>query len=76
MALTTLSNKSQIVLPAEIRKRLKLAPGDRLEIAVEGDRILIRKALSSYLDALENCASDVWRDYEKELQQAHDQWDG
>jgi antitoxin PrlF len=39
---STISSKGQITLPKEVRKRLGLATGDRVEFAVEGDRTVIR----------------------------------
>ena len=39
-----ISSKGQITIPQEIRKRLGLVPGDRVEFAVEGDLIVIRPA--------------------------------
>ncbi len=75
MPLAKLSNKSQIVLPAAIRQSLGLHPGDLLEIAQEGDHIVLRKAPASFVDALEACASDLWRGYEAELEEARGQWD-
>lgn len=74
MALAKLSSKSQIVLPAEIRRRLKIKPGDLLEIAEEGNVILIRKAEKSALDALDACGSKLWHGYEKELEEAREGW--
>jgi len=41
-----ISSKGQITIPQEIRKRLGLAPGDRVEFAVEGDLTVIRPARS------------------------------
>ena len=70
-----LSSKSQIVIPANIRRKLHLLPGDNLEVNLKDDAVLIRKAPESYLDALESCASDVWRGYESALQEARDQWE-
>ncbi|MHB8216132.1 MAG: AbrB/MazE/SpoVT family DNA-binding domain-containing protein [Candidatus Sulfotelmatobacter sp.] len=43
---STISSKGQITVPQEIRKRLGLAPGDRVEFAVEGDLTVIRPARS------------------------------
>lgn len=74
MALAKLSSKSQIVLPAEIRRRLKIKPGDMLEIAEEGNVIVIRKAEKSALDALDACGSKLWQGYEKELEEAREGW--
>lgn len=75
MALAKLSSKSQIVLPAEIRRRLAIKPGDMLEITDKDYRIIIRKAPSSFVDALDACTSEKWRGYDKELEEARAAWD-
>jgi antitoxin PrlF len=75
MPLAKLSSKCQIVIPAEIRSRMKIKPGDFLEITEEKKEIRIRRASKSYVDALENCISEVWQGYETELDKARDQWD-
>ena len=41
MASVTLSTKGQLVLPKPVRDALRLKPGHRLSIAVEGRRIVI-----------------------------------
>ena len=74
MALSRLSSKSQIVLPAAIRRSLKIKPGDELEITTENNAIIIRKAATSATEALDACGSDIWRGYEEELDRARDQW--
>ena len=38
---TRVSTKGQIVLPAPVRRRLCISPGDSLDIAVEQDRIVL-----------------------------------
>jgi antitoxin PrlF len=43
---STISSKGQITVPQEIRKRLGLATGDRVEFVVEEDRTVIRPARS------------------------------
>ncbi|HYQ91659.1 MAG TPA: AbrB/MazE/SpoVT family DNA-binding domain-containing protein [Candidatus Competibacteraceae bacterium] len=75
MATVTLGSRAQIVLPAEIRKKLGLYPGDRLIIEAEKDHVVIRKAPVSDFQALEAFASPLWRGYAKELQLARDEWD-
>ena len=75
MATATLGSKAQIVLPAEIRKKLGLHPGDRLIIEAEEGRAVIRKAPVSDFQALEAFASPLWRGYAEELQQARNEWD-
>ncbi len=74
MPLAKLSSKSQIVLPVAIRKRLKIQPGDELEITTKENAIIIRKAAVSATEALDACSSDIWRRYEEELDQARDLW--
>ena len=41
---STISSKGQITVPQEIRKRLGLEPGDRVEFVVEEGRTVIRPA--------------------------------
>jgi AbrB family looped-hinge helix DNA binding protein len=43
---STISSKGQITVPQEIRNRLGLAAGDRVEFVVEGERTVIRPARS------------------------------
>jgi AbrB family looped-hinge helix DNA binding protein len=76
MSLAKLSSKCQIVIPAEIRLRMKIKPGDLLEITEEKKEIRIRRAPQSYVNSLENCISEIWQGYEAELDKARDQWDG
>jgi AbrB family looped-hinge helix DNA binding protein len=41
---STITSKGQLTVPQEIRKRLGLAPGDRVEFVMEPDRTVIRPA--------------------------------
>jgi AbrB family looped-hinge helix DNA binding protein len=41
MPIVTTSNRGQIVIPKEVRKRLKLIPGKKLLIKVEGDHAIL-----------------------------------
>jgi antitoxin PrlF len=43
---STISSKGQITVPLEIRRRLGLKKGDRVEFVVEGDRTIMRPAQS------------------------------
>jgi antitoxin PrlF len=38
---STISSKGQVTVPQEIRNRLGLATGDRVEFVIEGDRTVI-----------------------------------
>lgn len=72
MPTATLSSKSQLVLPAEIRRKLQIHPGDRLVVEVEGDHAVIRKAPESDVEALAGYRSKIWRDYADEIQEARE----
>ena len=52
MSTARLSSKSQIVVPAEVRRKLGLKPGDEVIVEVEGDHAVLRKAEASPLEAL------------------------
>jgi antitoxin PrlF len=43
---STISSKGQVTVPQEIRKRLGLEPGDRVEFVMEEGRTVIRPARS------------------------------
>ncbi len=75
MPAATLSSKSQLVLPAEIRRKLGIHPGDRLVVELEGDHAVIRKAPHSDVEALATYRSEIWRDYADEVEAARDEWD-
>ena len=40
-ALTTITSKSQITIPKDVRGKLNLRPKDRLLVTVQGDRIVM-----------------------------------
>jgi AbrB family looped-hinge helix DNA binding protein len=42
---TTLSSKGQVVLPAEVRRRLKLTHGSRLSVEIRDGGVLLKSAL-------------------------------
>jgi len=41
---SSVSSKGQVTVPQEIRRRLGVAAGDRIEFVIEGDRTVIRPA--------------------------------
>jgi antitoxin PrlF len=43
---STISSKGQITIPQEIRRRLGLEPGDRVEFVMEEGRTIVRPARS------------------------------
>ena len=43
MSGSRLSTKGQLVIPAQFRKALNLRPGDKIEIALEGGGLVLRR---------------------------------
>ena len=43
--ITKLRDRSQLTLPSEVMKKLKLHTGDNLDITVEGDKIVLKPVL-------------------------------
>ncbi len=71
----TLSSKHQLVLPAAVRKELGIKAGDILDIQVEGDQAVIRKAPKSYVQALQQISPVPWKSFTHALHQDREQWD-
>jgi antitoxin PrlF len=44
---STLTSKGQVTVPQEVRTRLGLKRGDRVEFVIEGDQTIIRPARSA-----------------------------
>ena len=65
-----LSSKNQIVVPLEARKALGLKPGDKLEIVVKGNMIMMFPKPKSWEAAIHGIARGLYpEDYiEKERQ--------
>jgi AbrB family looped-hinge helix DNA binding protein len=60
MSTTVLSQKGQIVLPASVRDRLKLSPGDDFEVAIEDDDTIVLRRITippnrNLVDLLMSC---------------------
>ena len=64
MRTAKISSKSQIVIPADVRRELGLLPGDNLGIRVDGESIVLTKQPASWLKGLEPFRGDpVWKGY-------------
>ncbi len=63
--ITKLRGRSQITLPSDVVKKLKLNTGDNLDITLEGDKIVIKPVL--IIDRSQAWFwSKEWQDKEKE----------
>lgn len=70
-----LSSKSQVVVPAEVRKILGVGPGDEIDFAHDGSQVVVRKAARSAVDRLAEFAGPRWQGYADELRRERDEWD-
>ena len=64
MATVTVSPKYQVVIPKEIRQKLKLKPGQKLQIVQLGDRIefLLVKNIKDARGFLKGINTDIERE--------------
>lgn len=47
-----ISTKGQIVIPAEVREAMKLEPGTRVALEIEGDALLLRPVTAEFVRSL------------------------
>ena len=73
MAEAKLSSKNQIVIPREARDELKLKPGDKLEIVVQGNMAILFKRPKSFAKAIRGIARGVYP--EGYLEKERQSWD-
>ena len=60
----TLSSKNQIVVPREAREALQVKPGDKLLVAVRGDRVIVLQRPKSHHEAIRGLGRGAYpRDY-------------
>jgi AbrB family looped-hinge helix DNA binding protein len=56
-----LTSKCQVTVPKEIRKALRLSPGNLVHFAIEGGKAVLRPAPDSHTRALKGLGKGVWR---------------
>jgi AbrB family looped-hinge helix DNA binding protein len=47
-----MSTKGQIVIPADMREAMKLEPGTRVALEIEGDALLLRPVTAEFVRSL------------------------
>lgn len=81
MAKLKLSSKNQIVVPAQVRQRLKLKQGSSVDMyPIDENRALLIKEPKNggYAQSLRGLGKEVWEDLggsEKYLQNERNSWD-
>ena len=71
------STKHQIAVPSEARQRLGIQAGDRLDVEIIDDGIVLRKRPARASDRLRGMGAEIWRgvdpvEYVRELRR---EWD-
>jgi len=56
-----LTRKFQITIPAAVRKRLVLEPGDRVWFEVDGDRVVLSVIPGSFTEHVCGLGAEMWR---------------
>ena len=55
-----LTSKCQVTVPKEIRKALRLSPGNLVHFAIEGGKAVLRPAPESHSRTLKGLGKDAW----------------
>jgi len=62
MSETTISPKYQVVIPKEVRKKLNIKEGQKLQVYPVGDLIILSPKPESYSEKMLGLGRDIWRD--------------
>jgi len=75
-ATVKVSSKNQIALPADVRRQLAIEPGDRLEVSVEDNRIVLERMPVDPLERLLNIAPEIWKgiDTQAYIDELRNEW--
>ena len=57
-----LTEKYQITIPTEVRRKLGLRPGDLVYLAVEGQQVVLRGVPGGWTEATRGLGAEVWRE--------------
>lgn len=73
----TVSSRNQIVVPAEVRKKLGIKSGDRLLMGVRGNLIYLIPEPKNYSERLRGLHAEIWEgiDPNEYLRQERGAWE-
>lgn len=57
-----LTDKYQITIPREVRRRLGLRAGDVIYLALEEEKIVLRGARGGWTEATRGLGADLWKE--------------
>lgn len=70
------SSKHQIAVPSEVRRRLGIKAGDRLEVEVQGDVIVLRPRAGTVADRLRGAGRGLYPpDPVSHVRALRDEWE-
>jgi len=69
------SSKHQIAVPSEVRKRLGIKAGDRLEVEIRDDVIVLRPRAGSVADRLYGSGRGIYGDPMVYIRALRDEWE-
>lgn len=76
MPISRMSRKSQVTIPAELRRRAGIELGDQIVVNEEDGRIVISKAEpQAWLERMDNFRGDHWNGAAEELFRDREEWD-
>lgn len=76
MPLSRISRKSQVTIPAELRRRAGIELGDQIMVHEEDGRIIITKAEpTAWLERMKAFRGDRWLTAADELLREREEWD-
>lgn len=72
--IATTGTKGQIVIPSEIRRRIGMEAGQRVDVSLEGDRVILRpipkdlvKVMTGCLRGKSSLTADLIREHQREI---------
>ncbi len=74
-----LTEKYQITIPTEVRRRLGLRAGDLVHLVIEGDQVLLRTSPGSWTAATRGLGAELWREEgggAQVIERERESWEG
>lgn len=76
-ATAKLTDKYQITIPREVRRRLGLRAGDVIHLALEGEKVVLRGARGGWTETTQGLGADLWKEADgaKAIERERDSWE-
>lgn len=78
MQIVTVGSRYQIVIPKEIRKKVQVRPGDKVEVSAQDEStVKIKAEPKSWVERTRGIAKEAWKgiDTTKYLEELRNEWD-